>query len=110
MIFDNTHFSEDLIDKKIETGLHIILTTDEDDSRPVYISGNFNDWRTQDKEFMMEKVGVGLYHYKFTHDFNYPETLLYKFTKGDWSDVEIGINEERTENRSTTKQIGRAHV
>jgi predicted alpha/beta superfamily hydrolase len=106
MIFDKTHFSEDLIDTKIKTGLYIILTTDEDDSRPVYISGNFNDWRTQDKEFMMEKVGVGLYHYKFTHDFNYPETVLYKFTKGDWSDVEIGINEERTENRSTTKHTG----
>lgn len=106
MIFDKTHFSEDLIDTKIKTGLYIILTTDEDDSRPVYISGNFNDWRTQDKEFMMEKVGVGLYHYKFTHDFDYPETLLYKFTKGDWSDVEIGIDEERTENRSTTKHTG----
>lgn len=106
MIFDKTHFSEDLIDTKIKTGLYIILTTDEDDSRPVYISGNFNDWRTQDKEFMMEKVGVGQYHYKFTHDFDYPETLLYKFTKGDWSDVEIGVNEERTENRSTTKHTG----
>lgn len=106
MIFDKTHFSEDLIDSKIETGLHVILTTDEDDIRPVYISGNFNDWRTQDKDFMMEKVGVGLYHFKFTHDFNYPETVLYKFTKGDWSEVEIGANGERTENRSTTQRTG----
>lgn len=106
MIFDKTHFSKELIDNKIETGLHIILTTDEDDSRPVYISGNFNDWRTQDKEFMMEKVGTALYHYKFTHDFDYPEVLLYKFTKGDWSAVEIGANEERTENRSTSKHTG----
>jgi hypothetical protein len=32
----------------------------------------------------MEKIG-SLYHFKFTHDFDYPETLLYKFTKGDWS-------------------------
>ncbi|MBD0725221.1 carbohydrate esterase [Flavobacterium sp. L1I52] len=106
MIFDKTHFSEDLIDTKIETGLHIILTTDEDDFRPVYISGNFNDWRTQDKDFMMEKMGTGLYHFKFTHDFNYPETLLYKFTKGDWSAVEIDENGERTENRSTTQHTG----
>lgn len=106
MIFDKIHFSEDLIDSKIETGLHIILTTDEDDIRPVYISGNFNDWRTQDKDFMMEKVGVGLYHFKFTHDFNYPETLLYKFTKGDWSEVEIGANGERTENRFTIQRTG----
>jgi hypothetical protein len=30
----------------------------------------------------MEKIGSGLYHFKFTHDFDYPETLLYKFTKG----------------------------
>jgi hypothetical protein len=37
----------------------------------------------------MEKIGSGLYHFKFTHDFDYPETLLYKFTKGDWSEVEI---------------------
>ena len=106
MFFDKTHFSEDLIDIKIETGLHIILTTDEDDSRPVYISGNFNDWRTQDKDFIMEKVGIGLYHFKFEHDFPLPETVLYKFTKGDWSAVEIDANGERTENRSTNQHTG----
>lgn len=106
MIFDKIHFSEDLMATKIETGLHIILTTDEDDSRPVYISGNFNDWRTQDKEFLMEKVGTGLYHFKFTHDFKLPETVLYKFTKGDWSAVEIDAIGERTENRSTNKHTG----
>jgi len=106
MIFDNTHFSEDLITTKIETGLHIILTTDEDDSRPVYISGNFNDWLTQDKNYVMEKVGSGLYHFKFAHDFKLPETVLYKFTKGDWSAVEIDANGERTENRSTNQHTG----
>jgi hypothetical protein len=47
--------------------------------------------------------GENLYHFKFTHDFDYPETLLYKFTKGDWSEVEIDSNGNRTENRSTTK-------
>ena len=31
-----------------EPQLNILLTTDEDDSRPVYISGNFNNWHTQD--------------------------------------------------------------
>jgi hypothetical protein len=44
--------------------------------------------------------------FKFTHDFDYPETLLYKFTKGDWSEVEIDSNGNRTENRSTTKHTG----
>jgi predicted alpha/beta superfamily hydrolase len=89
-----------------KTGLYIILSTDEDDERPVYISGNFNQWRTQDKEFLMERIGANSYHYKFPHDFNYPETLLYKFTKGDWSEVEIDSNGNRTENRSTTMHTG----
>lgn len=89
-----------------KTGLYIILTTDEDDERPVYISGNFNQWRTQDKEFMMERIGANSYHYKFPHDFDYPETLLYKFTKGDWSEVEIDSSGSRTENRSTTMHTG----
>ena len=90
---DNATFTKELNTTR-NTGLYIILTTDEDASRPVYISGNFNNWRTQDKEFMMEKIGNSLYHYKFPHDFDYPVELLYKFTKGDWSDVEIDKNEE----------------
>ena len=90
----------------IKTGLHIILTTDDDDARPVYIAGNFNHWLTQDKAFVMEKIGNGLYHYKFTHDFNYPEQLIYKFTKGDWSEVEIDENGNRTLNRETGRHTG----
>lgn len=103
---DNLPFKEELKSTTINTGLYIILTTDEDDSRPVYISGNFNNWRTQDKEFMMEKIGSSSYHYKFPNDFDYPDELLYKFTKGDWSDVEINNEGNRTENRSTFLHTG----
>jgi predicted alpha/beta superfamily hydrolase len=106
MNFDNTSSTLELNDTIIKTGLHIILTTDEDDLRSVYLSGNFNNWRTQDKEYIMEKIGSGLYHFKFTHDFHYPEILLYKFTKGDWSEVEIDSEGNRTENRSTKKHTG----
>ena len=52
-----------------EPQLNILLTTDEDDSRPVYLSGNFNNWHTQDPKFEMEKIGNGLYHYKFENEF-----------------------------------------
>ncbi|MBP2282165.1 putative alpha/beta superfamily hydrolase [Flavobacterium sp. CG_23.5] len=103
---DNTTFTQELNSTIINTGLYIILTTDEDDDRPVYISGNFNNWRTQDKEFLMEKIGNSLYHYKFSHDFDYPFELLYKFTKGDWSEVEIDAEGNRTENRSTVSHAG----
>ena len=103
---DNTTFTEEINNPILNTGLHIILTTDEDDARTVYISGNFNQWRTQDKEFIMEKISIGLYHYKFPHDFAYPVELLYKFTKGDWSEVEIDSRGNRTENRSTNNYTG----
>jgi predicted alpha/beta superfamily hydrolase len=89
-----------------EPQLNILLTTDDDDSRPVYLSGNFNNWHTQDPEFEMEKIGNGLYHYKFENEFVYPDELLYKFTKGDWSEVEIDKYGNRTENRSCKEQSG----
>ena len=53
----------------VEPQLNIILTTDEDDLRPVFISGNFNNWVTQDTNFEMEKIGEGMYHFKFPFDF-----------------------------------------
>ncbi len=97
---------EDIESEIIEPQLNIILTTDDDDFRNVFISGNFNKWRTQDKEFMMDKIGDGLYHFKFDANFEYPETLLYKFTKGDWSDVEIDKYGNRTENRVCQQNFG----
>nr|WP_315187945.1 alpha/beta hydrolase-fold protein [uncultured Flavobacterium sp.] len=105
-ISENDVFNPELKNKKTETGLHIILTTDEVDARPTYISGNFNGWVTQDKDFVMEQIGINSYRYKFPENFNYPEMLLYKFTKGDWSDVEIDAHGNRTENRFTKKHIG----
>ncbi len=89
-----------------EPSLSIILTTEEDDERPVYISGNFNNWLTQDKKFLMDRVAFGLYHFTFPENFNYPPELLYKFTRGDWSEVEIDQYGNRTENRATNQKKG----
>lgn len=94
---------EELNTKK---GLQIHLNTDEEDVRPIYISGNFNNWRTQDKKFMMEQIGANSYQFEFPNDFDLPEELLYKFTKGDWSEVEIGKNDEITSNRSSRLKSG----
>jgi predicted alpha/beta superfamily hydrolase len=103
---DNTTLTQELNNQIANTGFQIHLKTDEDDARPVYISGNFNNWRTQDKDFMMEKIGNSLYQFQFPNDFDFPEELLYKFTKGDWSEVEIDVNGNRTENRSTKNHTG----
>lgn len=103
---EHSTIEEQVVKKIIEPQLNIILTTDEDDDRPVYISGNFNNWVTQDYNYEMERVGQGLYHFKFSPDFHYPDELLYKFTRGDWSEVEIDKFGNRTENRSTKKRNG----
>ncbi|WP_418262916.1 alpha/beta hydrolase [Flavobacterium faecale] len=89
-----------------KNSLCILLTTDEIDRRPIYIAGNFNNWNTQDPNCVLEQFGENSYRYEFNLDFTYPEPLLYKFTKGDWSAVEIGENEEITPNRSTYLKSG----
>lgn len=94
------------VEKVVEPRLNIILTTDEDDNRPVFIAGNFNNWQTQDAHYKMDRVGQGLYHFTFPDGFEYPETLLYKFTRGDWSEVEIDKYGNRTENRVCKKHKG----
>jgi predicted alpha/beta superfamily hydrolase len=106
MISNKETLSQDIETDLTEPQLNILLTTDEDDARPVYISGNFNNWHTQDTNFEMEKIGNGLYHFKFSNDFVYPDELLYKFTKGDWSEVEIDKYGNRTENRSCKQNSG----
>ena len=64
----NANFTPEKSNTK--TGLQIILKTDEDDARPVYISGNFNNWHTQDNHFIMEKIEDNLYQYEFALDFD----------------------------------------
>lgn len=98
----------DTIIDQIESpqGLTICLTTDEDDHRPVYLSGNFNDWVTQDKRYMLHKNGEGKYSFTFPKSFDYPKELIYKFTKGDWSEVEIDRYGNKTPNRHCQKKQG----
>ncbi|MFT7350674.1 MAG: putative alpha/beta superfamily hydrolase [Flavobacterium sp.] len=106
MIENNSESLLLVFNKIVEPNLNIVLTTDEDDERSVFISGNFNNWQTKDTNYEMERVGVGLYHFVFPSNFNYPENLLYKFTRGDWSEVEIDKLGNRTENHSTKKHNG----
>ncbi len=95
--------------KEINQGiqqLQIVLTTDEDDDRPVYIAGNFNHWKTQDRRFLMKKVTEGRHVFTFPENIELTEAPVYKFTKGDWSEVEIDRYGNRTSNRVTDKFSG----
>lgn len=100
---ENNILKQEILSKN---GLQILLKTDEVDARDVYISGNFNQWHTQDKKFQLEQIGTNLYRFEFPANFIYPKELFYKFSKGDWSEVEIGKNGEITPNRSSKLHSG----
>ncbi|MDG1276758.1 MAG: alpha/beta hydrolase-fold protein [Algoriphagus sp.] len=85
--------------KKLKKVRKLILHTSEDDDRPVYISGNFNQWTTQDFRFLMKKVSKGKYEFTFPEGKEFQKELIYKFTKGDWSEVEIDRYGNKTPNR-----------
>ena len=57
MISSKNKPSQDIANELIEPQLNIVLTTDDDDLLPVYISGNFNNWHTQGTNFEMKKIG-----------------------------------------------------
>jgi predicted alpha/beta superfamily hydrolase len=82
-----------------KVGRKIVLLTAQDDERPVYLSGNFNNWATQDHKFLMTKLEKGKYEFSFPNDPQFQEELIYKFTKGDWSEVEIDKYGNKTPNR-----------
>lgn len=63
------------------------LTTHPDDERPVYLAGNFNDWKVQDEEMRMTSLGEGRYRLDIFKHINFP--LEYKYTRGGWDQVEM---------------------
>ena len=46
--------------------LTLDLFTPNDDARPVFLTGSFNAWTTQDGRFQMNKVKDGHYNIHFT--------------------------------------------
>lgn len=79
--------------------LSITLNTAEDDERPVYIVGNFNNWRTQDTAFRMHKKGKGSFEFHFPDIGKLPPTLEYKYTRGGWEAVELDDTGNERDNR-----------
>lgn len=69
--------------------LTLELTTSVIDDRPVYISGNFNDWNSSDERFRMQSAGDGKFVFTFPADFAYPQPFEYKYNKGGWENVEL---------------------
>lgn len=72
-----------------EERLVLEMTTPKDDGTPVYLTGNFNDWRVGDAPFRMERVSDGHFRYVFSQVAELPEGIEYKYIREDWTGEEL---------------------
>ena len=78
--------------------MNFTITSDEDDERPVYITGNFNKWNPRDLAFELKPLGKNTYSIDISEE-DLPETIEYKYTRGGWENVEIDRFGNITPNR-----------
>lgn len=77
------------------------LKTNDEDERPVYITGNFNAWNPRDPRYKLSSKD-NEHHIKID-DKNLPQNIEYKYTKGGWENVELDHKNNITANRKATK-------
>lgn len=84
--------------KNSKTKMNFTITSDEDDERPVYITGNFNKWNPRDLAFELKPLGKNTYSIDISEE-DLPEIIEYKYTRGGWENVEIDRFGNITPNR-----------
>lgn len=84
---------------KAKSKLQLELTTIGSDDRPVYITGNFNAWKTEETKFRLKKKDKGLYTFEFPDDLTLPNPLEYKYSRGAWGNEEIDQYGNKVPNR-----------
>ncbi|MFK7935859.1 MAG: alpha/beta hydrolase [Saprospiraceae bacterium] len=85
--------------------LTLQLSTVPNDDRPVYVVGNFNEWKECDEQHQMEKIGAGKYQFIFSKGRKLPSPLLYKYTRGEWADEELDAFGNTRSNRKLLTSI-----
>ncbi len=78
------------------------LYTEEKDERPVWITGNFNQWDPKDYNYRLTQIDSSNYSIEID-DSLLPDDIEYKFTKGGWENVELDRYGNITPNRKVKK-------
>ncbi len=86
--------------------LRFDLTTPETDDRPVFLSGDFCDWYPDLPAFQLQPVAPGRYQLDWPSAVALPDTLVYKYTRGGWDQVELDAWGGGAPNRTTWGQAG----
>lgn len=84
----------------------IRVKTVKDLERPIFITGNFNNWQVDDPKFRLKKIDDGFYEFAFKKIENLPSTIEYKFTLGDWHHEELAESGRIPSNRKIPKKPG----
>lgn len=84
------------------------LKTASADDRPIYITGNFNNWKTADPNFRMDQIADQHYKLEVTLPEKSPLVLVYKYVKGGWEDEEVDAFGNTMDNRNV--DIRRAYI
>lgn len=80
------------------------LYTNEKDDRPVFITGNFNNWNPKDYTYQLTQADPCNYFIEIDNQI-LSEEIEYKFTKGGWENVELDKYGNITPNRKAKKSI-----
>ncbi len=80
------------------------LYTDEKDDRPVFLTGNFNNWNPKDYHYQLQELKPGNYFIEIDDEV-LPDDIEYKFTKGGWENVELDKYGNITPNRKAKKSL-----
>ncbi len=88
------------------TQLRLELSTNVEDERPVYVAGNFNNWKAEQAAFQLHKKKDGVYTYKFPEDLVLPVPLEYKYLRGNWENEELDQYGNKASNRVLHKTKG----
>ncbi len=101
---------ENVASQNQDKKLIIELSTPDLSDRPVYLTGNFNNWATNDERYRMMRVGPGRYEYTFTDADALPKTIEYKFVRGSWEDEELDRYGNARPNRRCKSNAGHIAV
>ena len=82
--------------------MRFYLKTNDLDERPVFITGNFNNWDPKDSKFRLSGNSNKEYFIEINDEL-LPDKVEYKFTKGGWQSVEIDQYGNVTPNRKIDK-------
>lgn len=89
-----------------KTRLTLELHTPNDDSRPIFVTGNFNGWRVRDPHYQMQRVSEGHYRFAFPDFWHYNHPMEYKYVKGGWDGEELDTDGNPPSNRRLTSPSG----